>query len=992
MLQALLTALEHQSAFGWYPDGRLRIEADALARRVLSAKPASKWEERDLLSLPAHGSPRTCTLHMSSEQRERTRDLIRRVLRQLKFGLEAAAQEQGLPTKDLFSRLTGPLTELPPAQTFDEEALRELRREFNAARKRLTFAPPSPGTGKPLLSWHRLIITVEVPEDLQEKLGAGIGRHFVERWPSDRADIEDVVREQQEKAGSDIARLADVLDTQTIGQIKAVAQHYYLHWLRDQLDRQRDRGFVLVDQLIRRIEAFQRYLRDPNRPDQHYGVHHAGLQYNLRSMFNQQDAFNDLPVYPRVDGSLGETTDREAQERRYIFGLKLKLNGPVTMQANQPSFAYHLDLLRGQPEAGRDQGASPERLIQLAVLYHVVFAGHADPHYDPIAALEAELLPRLRVAGSAPVPRDGLLDVCSSVADACEGAPVDELVQHLRRLLKRAGAVPPRSWDIRIGAHTGILETERSAVVEEGRLLQPVFGENRRDYLSFIEVGPPVLDTHTFFNLRGRIGIEQVQTFDAGAATEQCTISYAVNDLRLLPVSLVALSKPEPDRPNAPIPAPSPGVVLICRAEPKDVDAPVKWFLYRYLFSLVAYLGLVALADSGSTEENQPLFVSLVRTHRRREEEGDEEDPEGFIAMLGKALAQILGTDYLANSQGFVHEKSGSTGTAYRKRNAASSLYAPLRKSFHFSQPVTNDIDRLALLVVSSREADSASRSRTPHLATVVGSITEVAAVAPRTVQVEQIRTFAETYPGAELYDDPAIILDHIHWLYGQGYRHIMYIAQTPYSSMLHVTRHTDGGRSGLFFLSRPILEACVKDKPDLAIYPVFREHYAAMKVNQLGANTLYIQDSRELLRVVNDQGSSQQMVVFLNLFSGLPGVGGAAAEGRYNGVVSYATLLNVYGGILNETELRRALIDDVHGPNPRKDSIVRYLTLFHLAHYEAYRTSIAIKIDPYSAVIGPSSTGALARRVGLKPGLYFNFLSFLAEARKAIRQGGSLA
>jgi len=991
ILEALLAALEIQGAFGWHRDGRLRIEADALARAVLRSRRVQNWNERDLLSMPSRGSPRACTLHMSGDQRDRMRGLLRRTSRRLREGFAAAARDQGLSAAELFVRLTGPAGELSPSATFGKEARAELQRPFSAERKRLTYTPPSNGPGKPLLCWHRLVITVEVPEGLQEGLAARIGEHFALRWPGNRNDIDEVVREQQGRGDSEIARLATALDTQTLGQIKAAAQFYYLHWLRDQLDRHREPAFAHLDSLIGRLEAFTRYLRDPERPDDDYAVEHGGARYTLRTLFGQPDAFDDLPVFPRVAGNLGETTDRTAGERRYIFGLKLKLNGPVNAAVSQPSFSYHLGLLRGEPEMGRARGASPERLIRLAVLYHIVFAGHDDPAFQPLDALEARLLPRLRAAASSAVPREGLVAVCATVAEACTGAPVDDLVRTLRRLVKREGAVPARSWDIRIGVQPGILESERATVLEEGRLLKRVFNENRREYLSYLEVSGPAIDTRSFFSLRGRIAIDQVQSFDAKAAIERCDVGYDVGDLTTLPVSLVVRSREgAEEQPTSP-PVPTPGVVLICKAAAHAADAPLQWFVYRYIFALVSYFGLQAIAEARLPAPG-PLFVSLVRTHGRAEEEGDDEDPEGFIAMLGKVLAHVLGSDYLANSQGFVHAGNTGSGTDYRKRNAASSLYAPLRKRFRFRDPVVNDIGRLALLVVSSREADSEQRSRSPHLATIVGAITEIADVGSQTVQVQQIRTFAETYPGGDLHSDPSIILDQVDWLYARGFRHIMYVAQAPYSSMLHVTTHNDGGRSGLFFLSRPILEACVKDRPDLAIYPVFREQYAAMKINSLDANTLYIQDSRELLRVVNDQGSSQQLVVFLNLFSGLAGVGGAAAADRYNGVVSYATLLNVYGGILNETELRRALVDDLQGPNPRKDTIVRYLTLFHMAHYEAARSKIALKLDPYSAIIGPNSTGAVALRAGLRQGMPFNFLSFLAEARKAVRLGDTLA
>lgn len=45
ILEALLAALDGRSAFGWHRDGRLRIEADALARAVLKEREIKQYGE-----------------------------------------------------------------------------------------------------------------------------------------------------------------------------------------------------------------------------------------------------------------------------------------------------------------------------------------------------------------------------------------------------------------------------------------------------------------------------------------------------------------------------------------------------------------------------------------------------------------------------------------------------------------------------------------------------------------------------------------------------------------------------------------------------------------------------------------------------------------------------------------------------------------------------------------------------------------------------------
>lgn len=323
-------------------------------------------------------------------------------------------------------------------------------------------------------------------------------------------------------------------------------------------------------------------------------------------------------------------------------------------------------------------------------------------------------------------------------------------------------------------------------------------------------------------------------------------------------------------------------------------------------------------------------------------------------------------------------------------------MYAPLPKVFTLQQAPPDVLPRLALVVVSSRESDSLRQSSPDtqeRLSTVYGEVVGIDRLDERRMRVQRRATFSGTYPAQDLYTNPTIILDQMHHLYQAGYRHILYVAQAPYSSTLHITRKgQDRAVAGqdddrLFFLSRQIITRCLQEKPGLHIYPVFRDQYHAMKLaRDLGADTLYIQDLAELTQVVDDRSQAQQMVVFLNLFSGHTNVASRDRADKYNGVVSYATLLNIYGGVLNERDLRAALIHDEGGKNPLKNLLVLYLTLFHLSRYEKQeRGPIAIKLNPYEAIIGDESVGAAAAQPHANRALRFNFLSFLTMVRNDI-------
>ncbi len=730
---------------------------------------------------------------------------------------------------------------------------------------------------------------------------------------------------------------------------------------------------------------------------------------NLRTVFAQADAFDALPVFPFVDGTLGEFLGQKSETQTYLFGMKLKLNGKVTNsklpspKGGFSSFDYHLELLRGKDQADADQLAmeSPTqrqrrlmRLVRSAILYYVVFSKHDDPFYDPLPTLESKILPTLREASvTAPGGQEAVDRLFCTIADGCQRyqANVDKLVAGLHSLLQQKTLAPKRTWDVCIGVHRGIVEDRRSSILDEGHPLRPVFAEDRKEYLAYLEVADGQTLSGALFRLDAQITFEDIQCFAVDNVLESWKADYETQGLALLPVFLsLALKRSQNDLLTLQLKPPyKPGLSIACyvqstKEKPIYREHPVLWFIYRYVVTIIAYLGIHLLASYHS----KGLFISVTRVHQQNREDGNIEDQEGFLAMLSKVLAQVLGEDYLANAQG-LHEQH--LNTKYIKDNAAASLYSPLPKIFTFPTPLPSSLPRLALVVVSSRESDSLSKGRNPRRqrrSTVYGEAVDIESLSTTTIRVRRIETFSDTYPYQELYTNPTVIPDLIHRLYQQGHRHIFYIAQAPYSSTLHITQkerdpaNLDPEREGLFFLSTEILKRCAHD--GLHIYPIFREQYHAMKlVPSLGANTLYIQDLAELTHVVNAQ-DQRQMVVFLNLFSGQT-VGHDNRE-KYNGVVSYATLLNIYQDILDERHLWKALIQDDDGKNELKNMLVLYLTLFHLSRYEARKQEIAIKLDPFEHIIGDTSIGKIALRQHADPHLIFNFLAFLSDVRRAIK------
>src|SRR5258708_6156976 len=163
---------------------------------------------------------------------------------------------------------------------------------------------------------------------------------------------------------------------------------------------------------------------------------------------------------------------------------------------------------------------------------------------------------------------------------------------------------------------------------------------------------------------------------------------------------------------------PAPGLDVVARIAPQPASTGVRgqavpyfrqrpelWLVYWYCWSLLALLGVQAVAAAAELPPDE-LFLSVARLHQHPED--DPDDADGMLAMIGRALAQVLGADWLTGSQGLRVGPPGSPAREpWRLQNAAASLYTQLPKEFIFTTPLPEALPRLAIVAASSRKSDS---------------------------------------------------------------------------------------------------------------------------------------------------------------------------------------------------------------------------------------------------------------------------------------------
>ncbi len=157
----------------------------------------------------------------------------------------------------------------------------------------------------------------------------------------------------------------------------------------------------------------------------------------------------------------------------------------------------------------------------------------------------------------------------------------------------------------------------------------------------------------------------------------------------------------------------------------------------------------------------------------------------------------------------------------------------------------------------------------------------------------------------------------------------------------------------------------------------MFFDKYYAVKLENFKLTSLYIQDTLELTNLAEDK--NKQAVIFFNLFNGFS----LDQSINYHGVMSYATLLNIYDGILDDEDIRKGLI---YNNSQLKDEILQCLALFHFYRYKKIGNS-QLKLDPYENLIGDESVTQCAILKHIREKADFNSLAFLTYIKSIISQ-----
>ena len=842
----------------------------------------------------------------------------------------------------------------------------------------------------PKLKFHRLTITIKDTNNIFDNQLKKSLENYTQLQFKDEADKDELnnileyLYENRDKTDSGWYAVKRLMDNEAIPKVQRTAKIKYLEYLLENIGK--DNDAIHLEILIHRLQELERYLDDPNKTDGDYQVSYAGESFNIKEIFSRAEAFDRLPIIPVVDGSLGESRDENKGELNFTFGLKLKLAGKIQTEGAKTVLEYNLDLLNPDSKRHQEDLANESkkfncarRTIQIAVLYFFVFAGNnpndkdykieSDLEYDAIDKFENNILPVLK--NSAEEPKTSLLkNIIKGIRLYQTETKISKLRELLKTKIKRKQLWNSRAYPIQINLKKGILETDANVIDDRNNFF--VNDLNKKTALKYISVTDSNIDTNSLCYFSGDIKISDIGYFDT-VDNQEFSMEYLTGKFPTIPVILYP---DESDRRCIKKEFRESNLIIFAYGKERlknifDGSNPQAEFIYRFVFSLLSHISLKILLDTAINRLNRRLFIPILRLHL-----GDKIDPleeEVFLRSNFAILSHLINANHRSNTQGI----SVKSLNAYKIKNALSSLYNILPKKFILKENISNPkIDKLAIIIVSSRESDRSWRGDY-KIANLTGEVIKIDRKKDNSISIYTSKTLSHHYNSDRLFQDPDILVKEVDRLYQDGYRHILYIASSPYSKTLKLNNKDDD----LYFMNSSVIGNLKGNKEDLKIYPIFFDKYYVVSLQNIGRKSLYIQDAEELTNIVNDP--SKKIAVFFNLFNGIQI--GKQEDRYYNGVMSYSTLLNVYDQKLLDTDDIYAGLINNDLERGFKQEILQLLTLFHFSRYEADNKDIQLKLDPYQNIIGDQSVGALSIFSHMQPKISFNLLAFLNEVNDAL-------
>ncbi|MEM7713315.1 MAG: hypothetical protein AAF349_07000 [Cyanobacteria bacterium P01_A01_bin.68] len=1025
LLDIILELVQENRIFMFSADKRrLRISVYDIAYAI-----ATKEKLQPQNPLTQNFNIKAATVNLTSDTEFYSK--IQVIRDELKKQLDNACGQN--ETKACLENLCTPLSQFTDSQP-DLPFKYPFNRAYKFTSQRLiienSFVPERRKGNESAIKAHHLNVRFEGLSQFENKLFDSLESYINKIAASDFDDwdeLTELLEEKSEGEKSELTEIKRIVDTESLPRLLRDIKIDYLDYLKKECAKtnvgySNTEGFECLETLINRLRLLIDYIKNPDLDDSYFKVNYSlNEPVNLRTAFSQANAFDKLPIIPEYEGLIGESVDKEKGIKEFNLGIRLKLNGSVNSYHENSVLEYFSNEINPDSQRHQEQLQDAvkakffkEKILTTACLYYFIFAvdesGNIDEkNYNPIPKFESDILNKLKPGTS----DDEVKEVLRNIKQLLSNGSIWRVSQKLaalktllKTLLEKKDVLPSFSKSAQLCINKGILNKTSIKIINNRSFFridlnsenQSQAKANTREALGYIEVKSPTVDPQSLASLSVTFSFEDVRYFPDGDK-QQFEMKHDISSIKGLPVVFSPIAE-EPiegkDENGEPIIRYKLNLhpiydkhfrkekIISIDYKSKRVREEIfqnsqspEARIYRQVFTLLTYLCISVCREAISLDKNsidEKLFILIFRFHLKDEQESTED--EIFLNSLSKSLAHILRRDCLADAQGLNIKNIQDSSFKFRVQQALSSLYSLVPKTFEFKGGYQPQLDKLAIIVVSSWLSDAVwnEKDKADRISNIYGEIIAINKISANSVKVEPVKTFADNQAHSKIYKEPEIIKDEISKLYQQGYRHFLYIAKAPYSRSLGITK-LESEPDSLFFMSQDVIRYLKEDKTDIKLYPIFMDTYPAINLTQGTVDSFYIPDIDELAKLSEDK--NQQTRVFLNLFTG------RSVDQRrtiFNNVVCYSTLLNVYD-VKDTKNILNGLLDK---NSPLQQTILQYITLFHYSRYEMNR-NIAFKLNPYSKLIGEDGIGTVSTYSYSNRNVKFNNLAYLTEIRSAL-------
>ncbi|ONI42607.1 hypothetical protein AN396_13575 [Candidatus Epulonipiscium fishelsonii] len=795
-------------------------------------------------------------------------------------------------------------------------------------------------------------VTIETNlKDLEEQFKSNILKNLEKDLEEDIEEISEEVN----KGNFKVSQILNFLDTETLGKVKRTIGYLYLEHIISGVKHKSEHNYKYAYNYVKRFKLLEDYLLKMLQ-EGNSEITANDEVINLCEILSDGTAFDSLPFIGKTEGVFLE--EKDENQKIFKLSLRLKLNGMVqnnTLIPNASSYVYHLETLKSDCK----ESIKLKSKIRKFFLYSFMFTNLNDDSFDP-----TENWPKIKDM----LDKKGLDETLNKFVKVYLAPEKIKVVEAIKKVLNnelKSKTLSSTEYIKNLILYRGILTPNREYehILNKGSIFQELIKEQYgTHYLKYISILDSDNDLeNSLINIPFKITIE-TKVLSKVQNQEYTTIKYDLSDKLILPIVLY----PKTSK-SIPVLEQFKDCyyLRISYGFSENTLTEDSFIIKLVLYLTLVYLVIKKILKQLDIKNNKDIYVPFLRLHSSNQQNTAPKVCE-LVRSISKTLEHVFSVDYRSMSQGFTYDNN----KPFIKSNALSSLYNRVNREFELKNL---ELEKSAIIVVTSRVTDG-SKHTTQDIKLILGEVILFDKLPNGKIICDSWKTFADYYSNKEIFDKPTVINDIIQELYKKDYKNIVYIAKSPYSSNLDITKK----KQNLYFMNEEIFENTVKDKKDLNLYPLYFETYSAIDLypkNLLEA--FYIDDTQHLdENLINNNWTIRSV---LNLYSGKAI---NIKDTSYKSVIIYSTLQNIY----KDSKLNQTILDGVIKPSNTKKLITEILMMLHYIRYEATRNR-TIKVNPYERLIGDDGVGtkSIVECIVDCNKIKFNMLAYLINMQKII-------